>query len=63
MGQANIILFFVGILVTLIGVTSLIVPNIAKIISAPGAARLKAAVSIIVGLILIIISLLFEIPG
>jgi len=59
----NNILLFVGIMVTLIGATSLIAPNVARIISAPGNARIKAAIAIVVGLILVFISLFIKIPS
>ena len=63
MGQANFILLFAGMMATLIGVNSLIAPNIARIIRAPGDARVKSIIAIIAGLILVAVSLLIEIPG
>ena len=55
MGLANTILIVVGALVTLIGVLTIFIPNLARIINVPGGARLKAIIAIIIGLILILI--------
>ena len=59
--DANTLLVIIGCIPVLIGVGTLINPNIARFINLPGNAAVKAIGSIIVGLILIIIGLFFPI--
>ena len=60
MGVANTILIVTGAIVTLIGVLTTFIPNLARIINAPGGPRLKASITIIIGLILIIVGFNIE---
>ena len=62
MNFANTILLICGIIVLFFGVVAFINPNMARWINAPGGPRLKAIISMIVGIILIIISLVIDIP-
>jgi hypothetical protein len=62
MELVNIILTIVGISVLLIGIGAFLNPNFARLINAPGGPRLKAAIATIVGIIIIIIGLIVEIP-
>ena len=62
MSITNYILLVVGGLVALIGVLSIFFPGITKIINAPGNERIKSIIAIIVGLILVIIGLIIELP-
>jgi hypothetical protein len=62
MGTVNIILLIVGLIVILFGVGAFFYPNLARWINAPGGPRLKALIATIVGIILIIISFIIEIP-
>jgi hypothetical protein len=55
MGVANTILIVTGSIVILIGILTIFIPNLARIINAPGGPRLKAIIAIILGLILIIV--------
>ena len=63
MSLTNIILIIVGAIVTLIGILTIFYPNFARIINAPGGARLKAIISMIIGLIILIIGLSVEFSG
>ena len=58
----NIILLVVGIIVMLFGISAFLNPNISRWINAPGGPRLKAAVATIIGIILIVIAFIIEIP-
>lgn len=62
MNIVNTILLITGIIVTLIGIGAFLNPNIAKIINAPGGARLKALIAMIIGIIFVIISFIVDIP-
>jgi len=55
--MTNIILVAVGALVALLGFFAVINPNVSKIISAPGSAKIKGVIAIVIGVILIIIGL------
>ena len=58
----NYIIIIVGAIVTLIGVLSIFFPGLTKIINAPGNERLKSIIATIVGIILILIGFLVNIP-
>ena len=57
MDLVNIIFILVGISTAIIGISSIFIPNVARLISFPGGPRLKASVAIIAGIILIIVGL------
>jgi uncharacterized membrane protein len=62
MGLTNTILLICGVIASLFGIAAFLNPNFARWINAPGGPRLKAAISLIVGIIIIIIGLTIEIP-
>jgi len=55
--MTNIILVAGGALVALLGFFAIINPNVSRIISAPGTAKIKGIIAIVIGLILIIVGL------
>jgi putative Mn2+ efflux pump MntP len=61
MGLANTILIICGAIVSLFGIATFLNPNFARWINAPGGPRLKATISLIAGIIIIIIGLTIEI--
>jgi len=62
MDTVNIILLISGAITILFGMGAFFNPNLAKWINAPGGPRLKATITTIVGIILIIISFIIKIP-
>ena len=62
METVNIILLVSGAIVLLFGIGAFLNPNIALLINAPGGPRLKAIIALIVGIILVIVSFIYEIP-
>jgi hypothetical protein len=62
METINIILLVVGIVVLLFGVGAFLYPNLARWINAPGGPRLKAIIAAIIGIILVVIAFIIEIP-
>jgi len=62
MGLANTILLICGAIASLFGIAAFLNPNFARWINAPGGPRLKAAIALIVGIIIVIIGLTIEIP-
>ncbi len=62
METTNIILLAAGIIVLLFGIGAFLHPNIARWINAPGGPRLKAIIATIIGIILIVIAFIIEIP-
>jgi len=62
MEPTNIILLIVGAIVTIFGVGAFLNPNLARWINAPGSPAIKAIVATITGIILIILSLIIQIP-
>ena len=58
----NIILIITGGIVLLFGIGAFLNPNLARWINAPGGPRLKAMVATIIGIILIVIAFIIEIP-
>ena len=63
MGIANTILLIVGVVVVLTGLAAFFNQNFARWINAPGGPRLKAAIALIVGVILIIVGVAIELPS
>ena len=59
---ANMILLIAGGLVLLFGLGAFVNPNLARWINAPGSPVIKAIIAIVTGLILIILSLIIQIP-
>ena len=63
METVNLILIIVGVIALLISIGAFLNPNIARFINAPGAGpRLKAFIAFTIGLILILVGLIFNIP-
>jgi len=62
MNTANIVLIIVGAIILLIGIAAFVNPNWTRWINFPGGPKLKAIGSTTVGIILIIIGLIIEIP-
>jgi len=62
MALGTLILLIIGILIILLGMGTLINPNLARWINLPGGPHLKAIISIIVGIIIIILGLIVPIP-
>ena len=54
METVNTVLIIVGALLTLLAALTIFIPNLSRIINVPGGPRLKAILSIITGLILIV---------
>jgi hypothetical protein len=63
MALANTILIIAGIIVIIIGLAAFINPNFSSLINAPGSPRLKASIALIVGVILLIIGLIYQLSG
>jgi len=59
----NTILIVIGVIAILIGLATFFNPNFARIIRAPGSPRTKAMISLIGGVILIIVGLVFQFSG
>jgi hypothetical protein len=57
METANTVMIIVGALLTLLGALTIFIPNLTRIINVPGGPKLKAIVSIIIGLILIFVGI------
>jgi hypothetical protein len=62
MDTPNLIFLIIGTIVMLIGIAAFFNPNWARWINFPGGPRLKAIIALITGIILIIISLIIQIP-
>lgn len=60
METVNTVLIIVGALLTLLGALTIFIPSLSRIINVPGGPRLKAIISIIIGLILIIVGVTVE---
>lgn len=63
MGITNTILIVVGLFVTLIGLAAFFNPNFARWINAPGGPRIKAIIAMIIGIIIIIASIIIQLPA
>jgi len=55
-------IIFGGLLPLLFGIGAFLNPNLARFINAPGGPRIKAIVSMIIGIVFIIIGLMIDIP-
>ncbi len=62
MTTANLILLLVGGIVIILGVLSIFFPGLTRVINAPGGPRLKSIIAIIIGLVILIIGLIIELP-
>lgn len=62
MGYVNIFMLICGIIVSVIGIGTWINPNLERLINAPGGPRLKGTIALIIGIIIIIIGLMIEMP-
>jgi hypothetical protein len=63
MDMTNIIMIFVGIIVIVIGIVGFINPNFTRLINAPGSPRLKAIIAIVIGIVILFIGLIIQIPS
>jgi hypothetical protein len=63
MSVTNMVLIGVGFFVIIIGIVAFLNPNFARLINAPGSPRLKAIIALIVGVIIILIGLITQLPG
>lgn len=62
MAEVNTILIIIGSLVALVGIIAFFVPGLTRIINAPGGPKLKATITLIIGIILVLIGLIVEMP-
>ncbi len=62
METVNIILLVSGAIVLLFGIGAFLNPNLTRWINAPGGPRLKSIIALIIGIILVIVSFIYEIP-
>ncbi len=62
MNIINYVLLITGIITSLIGFAAFINPNLARFINFPGGPRLKALAALAIGLILLIIGFIVNIP-
>jgi len=58
----NIILIIAGVIIALFGVGTFLNPNLARWINAPGTPIIKAIIALVIGIILVIVGLIIEIP-
>ena len=63
MGIGNTVFIIVGIIIALIGLAAIFNPNFARIINAPGGPRLKGAVALIAGIIILIVGFVYQFPA
>lgn len=56
------LIIFGGILPLLFGIGAFLNPNIARFINAPGGPRIKAIISMIIGVIFIVVGLAINVP-
>jgi len=63
METANLIILIIGVLICILGIGTFFNPNLAKWINLPGSHTIKAIGSTAVGVIMIIISFLVQIPN
>lgn len=59
----NYILIIVGGLVALVGIFSIFFPGLTRMINAPGGERIKSIIAIIIGLILLLIGIIIDLPA
>ena len=62
MDTTNTIVVIVGLIVLLFGIAAFFNPNWARWINFPGGPRLKAIAALIIGIIIIIIGFILQIP-
>ena len=62
METVNIILLVSGAIVLLFGIGAFLNPNLTRWINAPGGPRLKSIIALIIGIIFVIVSFIYEIP-
>ncbi len=63
MGIANIILLISGAIVVLFGLGAFLNPNLARWINAPGTPIIKAIITMIIGIILIVLGFVIQFPA
>jgi len=59
----NYILIIIGGLVALVGILSIFFPGLTRIINTPGGERIKSIIAIVIGLILLLIGIVIELPA
>jgi len=59
----NYIFLIIGCLIILIGALSIFFPGLTRIINAPGGPRVKSIIAIIVGIIILVVGLIANIPA
>jgi hypothetical protein len=62
MTVVNTVFIITGAITAVIGILAFFMPGFARIINAPGGPRLKAIIALIIGIILILVGLIVEIP-
>lgn len=62
MNIVNHVLLVIGVLIIILGFGAFINPNLARFINFPGGPRLKAIAALVIGLILLIIGFIINIP-
>jgi len=63
MAIPNLILIIVGAIIVLLGIGTLLNPNIERLINLPGGATVKALISLVIGVIIIIMGFVVNIAG
>ena len=63
MGITNTILIVVGVIVVLVGIAAFINPNFSRLINAPGSPRLKAIIAMIVGIVILLVGMIIQLPS
>ena len=63
MAIPNLILIIVGAIIALLGIGTLINPNIERLINLPGGATLKAIISLVIGTVIIIMGFVITLTG
>ncbi len=63
MGIANIILLISGAIVVLFGLGAFLNPNLARWINAPGTPIIKAIITMVIGIILLVLSFVIQFPA
>lgn len=59
----NYILIIVGVFVALLGILSIFFPGLTRVINAPGGARVRSIIAIVIGLIILMIGSIVELPS
>jgi hypothetical protein len=55
----NLFIIFIGIIILVIGISTLIIPNIEKLINLPGNPQMKTFIFIFIAIIIIIFGFIF----